>query len=211
MPCDIITAATEREASRPRFSRARIVGNERSFLARRRSCRSAHARPCSDDRGSCTSISSTKCCLRSVRCGPYQLPHSCRSAQCMCGIALVKAVEDDIEFRRILAAPYANGRQLRDAVDIVVNGQSLALSLDGSPFDLEQLHHDDLPAAWSRTDRQVAILNCVAAMSAVATSSSTSRRMQPPFAGKWKLVHSRSPSAVRSSSGLCTRHWTRSA
>ena len=67
VPCDIVTAATERQASRPRFSRARIVGNGRSSLARRRSCGSAHARPCSDDRGSCTSISSTKCCLRSVR------------------------------------------------------------------------------------------------------------------------------------------------
>ena len=66
---------------------------------------------------------------------------------------------DEIEFRRVLAAPYANGRQLRDAVDIVVNGASLARTLDGSPFDVEQIHHDDLPSAW-RTDGHVAILNC---------------------------------------------------
>jgi hypothetical protein len=71
----------------------------------------------------------------------------------------VKAA-DEIEFRRVLAAPYANGRQLRDAVDIVVNGASLARTLDGSPFDVEQIHHGDLPAAWSRTAGQVPVLNC---------------------------------------------------
>jgi hypothetical protein len=67
---------------------------------------------------------------------------------------------DEIEFRRVLAAPNANGRQLRDAVDIVVNGASLTRTLDGSPFDVEQIHQGDLPAAWSRTTGHVAILNC---------------------------------------------------
>jgi hypothetical protein len=66
---------------------------------------------------------------------------------------------DEIEFRRVLARPYANGRQRRDAVEIEVNGTSLSRTLDAAPFDVEQIRSLG-PLAWSRAGNRVPVLNC---------------------------------------------------
>lgn len=67
---------------------------------------------------------------------------------------------DEIEFRRVLAAPYPKGGGLRDALDIEVNGVSLARSLDAAPFDVDVLRSGNVSAAWSQTGSGVPILNC---------------------------------------------------
>ena len=67
---------------------------------------------------------------------------------------------DEIEFRRGLAAPFASGSRLRDAVDIEVNGESLSRLLDGAPLDVSDLVRGNLVAAWSRNRAHVAIMNC---------------------------------------------------
>ena len=66
---------------------------------------------------------------------------------------------DDIKFHRVDAEAYANGKTLRDAVDIEINGESLSLLMDGAPFDVQQVR-TDLGSAWGRSSQSVAILNC---------------------------------------------------
>lgn len=67
---------------------------------------------------------------------------------------------DEIDFRRVLAAPYGDGKGLRDALDVEVNGVSLSQSLDAAPFDIDVLRSDNRTANWSHTTKDVAVLNC---------------------------------------------------
>ena len=45
----------------------------------------------------------------------------------------------EVEFRRVVAGPLANGRHTRDAVEVIVDGESLALGYDGAPLDVEHV------------------------------------------------------------------------
>ena len=75
-------------------------------------------------------------------------------------VAAVVVLPDEIEFRRVLAAPYPKGGGLRDVLDIEVNGRSLARALDAAPFDVDVIRSGNTTAAWSRTGGVVPILNC---------------------------------------------------
>lgn len=67
---------------------------------------------------------------------------------------------DEIEFRRVAVGPYALGRQLRDALDIEVNGRSLSHALEGAPFDADFLLLESRWRSWSLNGARVAILTC---------------------------------------------------
>jgi hypothetical protein len=66
---------------------------------------------------------------------------------------------DDIEFRRVLGAPFANGRKLRDAVEVIVNGARLSELLDGAPVDVVEVR-DGVGAAWLTGGRGVLVSRC---------------------------------------------------
>jgi hypothetical protein len=67
---------------------------------------------------------------------------------------------DEIEFRRVLAAPFPTSRNgaLRDAIDIYVNGRSLSRDADAAPFDVSDVR-SGLSERWS-ADGSVAVFNC---------------------------------------------------
>ena len=51
---------------------------------------------------------------------------------------------DEVEFIRLLGAPFAGGTELRDAVEMVVNGERLSELLGGLPLDVSEV-----PTNWS--------------------------------------------------------------
>ena len=67
---------------------------------------------------------------------------------------------DEIEFRRVLAAPFATSRSgaLRDAIDICVNGRSLSHDAEAAPFDVSDVR-SGLGERWS-VDGSAAVFNC---------------------------------------------------
>jgi hypothetical protein len=67
---------------------------------------------------------------------------------------------DEIEFRRVLAGPSADGRQVRDAIDIEINGRSLSHLLGAAPFDVDDVRSLGLARAWSQPGSNTPILNC---------------------------------------------------
>lgn len=67
---------------------------------------------------------------------------------------------DEIEFRRILASPLADGRQVRDAIDIEINGRSLSRLLEAAPFDIDDVRSLGLARAWSQPGSNTPIFNC---------------------------------------------------
>ena len=69
-------------------------------------------------------------------------------------------MSDEIEFRRVLAAPFATSRngQLRDVVDIYVNGRSLSYDAAAAPFDVSDVR-SGLAERWS-VGGSVAVFNC---------------------------------------------------
>jgi hypothetical protein len=66
---------------------------------------------------------------------------------------------DDIEFRRVLGAPFANGRTLRDAVEVIVNGLRLSELLEGAPVDVVEVR-SGVGAAWLQDGRGVLVSRC---------------------------------------------------
>jgi hypothetical protein len=66
---------------------------------------------------------------------------------------------DEIEFRRVLGPPFANGRTLRDAVEVIVNGARLSELLDGAPVDVVEVR-SGFDAAWMEDGRSVLVSRC---------------------------------------------------
>ena len=67
---------------------------------------------------------------------------------------------DEIEFRRVLASPLANGRQVRDAIDIEINGRSLSHLLGAAPFDVDDVRSLGLARSWSQPGRNTPTFTC---------------------------------------------------
>jgi hypothetical protein len=71
-------------------------------------------------------------------------------------------VNDEIEFRRVLAESYPfGGRGFRDAIDIYVNGASLSRRLGAAPFDVDYVFADGLATRWATDGECVPIFNCL--------------------------------------------------
>lgn len=66
---------------------------------------------------------------------------------------------DEVEVLRVLAAPFAEGKQLRDAVELVVNGQRLSELLGGVPLDVDEVR-TELSGRWLWGGRDVPVGRC---------------------------------------------------
>jgi hypothetical protein len=73
---------------------------------------------------------------------------------------MVAFVPDEVELVRLLGAPFAGGRELRDAVETIVNGDRLSELLGGAALDVDEIR-DCLADAWLWGGRNVTVGRCV--------------------------------------------------
>jgi hypothetical protein len=66
---------------------------------------------------------------------------------------------DEVEFLRVLAAPFAEGTRLRDAVEVVINGERLSEVLGGVPLDVHEVR-TELASRWLWGGRDVPVGRC---------------------------------------------------
>ena len=67
---------------------------------------------------------------------------------------------DEVDFVRVLGGPFADGAELRDAVEMIVNGERLSELLGGLPLDVSEVRND-LAEAWLWGGRDVTVGRCV--------------------------------------------------
>lgn len=73
--------------------------------------------------------------------------------------AMIDERTDEVEIRRVLAVPFANGQELRDAVEVVINGERLSDLLDGVGIDVFQVRRE-LAGPWTSGGARVPVGVC---------------------------------------------------
>ena len=59
---------------------------------------------------------------------------------------------DEVEFVRLLGAPFAGGSELREAVEMIVNGECLSELLGGLPLDVAEMRSQANAWVWGGHD-----------------------------------------------------------